>query len=457
MLSFAAGIILSTILFNGDLKREEWVDGHSDIFVLLSAVSFFIGAMIGAILASYMVKTWPKRHIKHVPVILFYISGVLLTVLPNNASVILVARILSGIGYGYIQLVFIVHGSEVSVAKLRGMFLNTFNFCLATGMVVGTAFMMTNQTNSGLAHYRAFGIFIIFYTALAHLFLYIFCIESPVFLLQQGDVIGATQVMIKLRNESVETWDIRNDVSELKAMLTEDSQCDKNIWSEGNSRPLLILICAKLLLVLSFNYPLNMIRINTVDAMFFTEDLAAAAILLSTTRCVIAVLILFAVDYFGRRFLLLYGGISAGALAVLLSIFMFLNKVQEGGLEAPSVFSILFETLPVFAYGISDILCGEAFPIVKKPQSIALVIIIENILQATLLMSTYAYLNGTITPIDQIGDFYIISLVLGLLILVTTYICSKYVPETTYLSIRETKNLFRGTPQTIIAGIWYSV
>lgn len=455
MLSFAAGIILSTILFNGDLRRDEWVDGHSNMFVLLSAVSFFMGAIIGAIVASFMVQKWPKKQIKHVSIVLFYIAGILLTALPSNAAAILVARVFSGMGFGYIQVVFIVHGSEVSVSKLRGMFLNTFNFCLGTGLVVGTAFMMTNQVNTGLPHYRAFGIFIIFYTALAHLFLYIFCVESPIFLLQQGDVIGATQAMMKLRNESVESWDIRNDVSEFKAMLVEDSQCDKSLWSEGNSRPLLILICAKLLLVLSFNYPLNVIRINTVDATLYKDDLQVAGVMLSTTRLLVSLLTLFAVDFFGRRFHLLYGSVSAGALAILLSIFLFLNTVSAGGLEAPTVFAFLFETLPVFAYGISDILCGEAFPIVKKPQSIALIIIIENIIQATLLISTFTYLN--VTNIYNVGEFYIIPLVMGLIILILTYICFKFVPETTRLSIRETKNLFRGSPQNTVAGVWYSV
>ncbi|XP_063706837.1 uncharacterized protein LOC134835795 [Culicoides brevitarsis] len=454
MLSFSSGIILATILFTGDLKRDEWVENHSNTFILMSAVSFFAGAIIGAVIASYLVKIAPKKKIKHVPIVAFYLTGILLASLPDNASIIMVARILSGIGYGFIQLTFIVHCSEVSVNRLRGMFLNTFNLCLGAGMIVGSAFMMTNQTNTGLAHYRCFGIFMIVYTCLAHIFLFCFNIESPVLLLQNGDVVTATQNMMKLRNESMETWDIRNDISEFKAMLVEDSQCDKQIWTNGNSRPLLILICTKVLLVLSFNYPLNMLRINTVDGFFKLADFSMAGMFLLSLRLIIACFTLFTVDRFGRRFHLLYGGVSAGAIAILFSVFLFLFGVNEGTLITPTIFCFLFETLPVFMYGVSDTLSGEAFPIVKKPQSIAFLIVIENIVQAILLVSTYHLLFDV--RATNLGDFYAVPLVLGLALLLVTYVCFKYVPETTKLSIRETKNLFRGSPQTTIAGIWYS-
>uniref|UniRef100_A0A336M6K1 CSON009920 protein n=1 Tax=Culicoides sonorensis TaxID=179676 RepID=A0A336M6K1_CULSO len=456
MLGFASGIILSTIIYNADLNNEEWINGHSNVFIVLSGVSFFVGAIIGALLASYAVKRWFKKHIKHFPIILFYITGILFVSLPTNGSVIMVARLFGGIGMGFSHLVFIVHGSEVSVPKQRGMLLSTYSIMISTGLVIGSSFMMTTQY-TGLSDARSLGIFILFYTAMGHVFLYVFIIESPVYLLQHGDVIGATQAMIKLRNESVETWDIRNDVSEFKVMLTEDSQYDKNIWSEGNSRPLLILIAAKLIYVLIFNYPLNVIRINAVNGMFFSDQLQSAGVILSATRLFITTIVLFAIDYFGRRFHLLYGAVSAGALSILISIFLFLYNVHEGGLLPAAIFSLFFETLPVFALCVPDILAGEAFPIIKKPQSISLVLIFEYVLQAILLVSTYGLLKNIVPePDDDIGNFHVIPLILGIFILIATYICYKFVPETTYLSIRETKNIFRGTPQNVMAGIWYS-
>lgn len=72
--------------------------------------------------------------------------------------------------------------------------------------------------------------------------------ESIVFLLKNGNDLRALEIVLKLRNESRHS--IRRDFNELKVMLIEDYSDDGNICSNGNSRPLFLVLLLRLLNVL---------------------------------------------------------------------------------------------------------------------------------------------------------------------------------------------------------------
>lgn len=72
--------------------------------------------------------------------------------------------------------------------------------------------------------------------------------ESIVFLLANGTDLRALEIMLKLRNESRHY--IRRDFNEFKMMLVEDYSDGSNIFKNGNSRPLFLVLLLRLLNVL---------------------------------------------------------------------------------------------------------------------------------------------------------------------------------------------------------------
>lgn len=379
-------------------------------------------------------------------------SGILLISLPNDPIGILIARVLAGTGTGFSKLSFIVHSSEVTVPRLRGIIMTTYSYCMTAGLLLGGAFSIYDwEELNGPSSNTILGVFILVYTILGQIFLLTLFIESPIFLIQKGDNIGATQAMMKLRNESSETFDIRNDILEFKEMLAEDNELSKSIFKDKNVVPIILLVSTKALIVLSFNYGMNFIRINLVNTLLSVPDISNGPIILSSIRLGCSMLILFTIDYFGRKRVIASGGILAGISAILIGTFLWTHKNSGTDILPAIIMSFIYDAVSVLMFSIPDVLCGEAFPIKKKPQSIVFIIVVENILQVILLTVSYGYL------LDRtIEDTYLMPIVIGILMLIITILSLWKIPETNKMSIRQSRSKFRNRNVLEVDGIAYN-
>lgn len=271
-----------------------------------------------------------------------------------------------------------------------------------------------------------------------------FTCESIPFLLKRNCEPEAYQTMMKLRNETFETWTIRNDMQEMKLMVQQDKdeQWDRNIFARGNIRPLLILLGVKFCAVASNNWFFNQIMMN-FTAVNIAEDGDYAGGLLTGIRLVVALIPLFLMDKFGRKKLLTISGAIGGVLLLVLGMFGSLSISYYGyAVWLPMAVSILYQcVVGVSIDPLQHILLGEAFSTSTKSYwSFTFVTIVEHLMQIFMFLcvtSSYdvvLYVFGIGTLFASFGFYY-------------------YMPETRGMSLRQARDEFQGSN---LRGIIYS-
>lgn len=366
--------------------------------------------------------------------------------MPRSLYLLMTARVLIGLGHGYVYLTLIVHASEIVTQKLRGITVATLNFCvLGSVLLTGVLTVSMDHEKHGWGTMQWIGIMGIIFSVIGFIFIPLFTRESPVSLIRQKKYDQAVALMIQLRCESTETWGIKNEYNELRAMVEEDEQASANIFKGRNMRPLMLITLLKVGSVLSFNFGINMIRLNH-STSFITENGANTALIVYIViRQVTALISLFTIDAKGRRphFLVSYGGSSI--FLIIMGIIVAFNASSNLAWLV-ILLQIGIEIVGGFGIGmISEVYMSEAFNTLRKPNSIFFTTAAEFLLQAIVISATFSAVSSTTYNwIFLVGS--------GILIMVITVFLHKELPETAKMSIRQTRNEFLKSGEIVFSG-----
>lgn len=233
-------------------------------------LSWFFGVAGGAILGTSLNASrskiliyvreiaYQKKHFVHNLMILYLYGfqySIAVALIPVSAlfvlhqtfsyNLLLVGRAFAGILYGVTLVTLILHIADNSSQFMRRHFMLTISainllptILLAEIISTATGFWDVNASIGVIMF--ALAIFTLIFMPCAY--------ESIVFLLSNGIDLRALENMLKLRNESRHY--IRRDFKEFKMMLVEDYSDGGNIFSNGNSRPLFLILLLRLLNVL---------------------------------------------------------------------------------------------------------------------------------------------------------------------------------------------------------------
>lgn len=365
--------------------------------------------------------------------------------MPKSLYLMLVARVLLGMGHGYAYLTVLVHASEIMTQKLRGLAIASLNLCIISSVLItGSLTMGLEHEKHGFGAMQWIGITGVIFSVLGFIFIPIYTRESPVSLISQKKFDQAVSLMIRLRCESSETWSIKNEYNELKAMIEEDEESTAGIFDDRNVRPLIIITLLKIGSVLSFNFGLNMIRLK-YTTLFAGDEVNYTVIILMVFRLVACMVTLFTIDSKGRRphFLVSYGGTSA-LLIIMGIVVAFSPKPEDSWLFG--ILQFAYEIVGGFGMGmISDLYASEAFNTVKKPNSIFFSSSVEFILHVVIIGVTYSAVSTvTFNWIFLVGS--------GILIMMITVFVHRELPETAKMSIRQTRNEFLKAGDIVFSG-----
>lgn len=176
-------------------------------------------------------------------------------------NLLLIGRVLAGLLYGIMLVTLLLHIADNSSQFMRRHFIATITLVNLWPSVL-LAELIANVT--GFCDVTASTGVCMFVLAILTLIFMPCTYESIVFLLENGWDLRALEIMLKLRNESRHF--IRRDFNEFKMMLVEDYGgdgdrgrrngcgcgcccccCCRNIFSDGNSRPLILILLLRLL------------------------------------------------------------------------------------------------------------------------------------------------------------------------------------------------------------------
>ncbi|CAO1322581.1 unnamed protein product [Diamesa serratosioi] len=425
------GMHLGWGIFNNHLKAQPWAAGEDEGLVFWSIVSWFIAAIVGFILTSFLVKRTSKTTLYISASILAAISSGLFFIYPLDPLYIFIGRLLAGFSHGISYITVLIHGCEVVVPKIRGYVLTTIHLCLLVGIFISATSILHYQSTSLFDTNQHLGTNGLIFVSVGLVLGAFLSRESPVFFLQQKREQEAIEMMIRLRSESTENQVIRNEFNELKIMLTEDAQSNGKIFGLTNRNSLFLIVLLRISFVISFNLPLNMIWLESGERQFEESMTDPSGIILSGLRFIVTLVVMFAVDSRKKMLVITSTGLL-GALFLLMAI-LYKFPADVVGSMGIMFMAILFQFFGGLGIGsIGDIYSSEAFNTTKKPASIAFTTSIEFLLQLLLI---FIKLNINISYFTMMTIFCIIMfLICNILVF--------FLPETGNMSLREARKQF---------------
>lgn len=353
--------------------------------------------------------------------------------MPSDFYVVIFTRFFAGIAHGWTYVTVISHISENTSDTRRGFVAGCNNFFFISGIVL-TASISNSFPRTGIDPLRFLAIVMLLFSALAILLTILMYKESPLVLIQGGEDLKAVNTLTYLRGVSFETLQIQEDYNELKVMTIEDNKTTSGLFIEGNLRPLLITLLLKFAFVLSFNYPINMIRFPT---SYLAETHGFYGFLFYFfPRLIVALIVVFSIEI-SRRLHMLTSAAGTSILLVVMGIIKIVNF--DNAKDIDLIIIIIYEIIATFGLSIAtNVYDAEAFSTPKKMKSIAFTSIIENFIQIILILFA-AYMDHT--------KIYNITVLMscGFLLAIATICLYITLPETKNLSIRQTRSRFLKT------------
>lgn len=351
--------------------------------------------------------------------------------LPHEYYAIFFARLLAGWAFGVGYITVLTHGSEIVHQKQRGLVLTSVNLMIYIGVMTLGSLTMVPDNEKAMPTLRLIGILNGVFVALAFALLGL-TEESPVKLMKEKNDAEALRIMIKVRSETHENFDIRTQFIELKTMVEEDALKNNGLLKDDNLIPLELIFLMKLANVLSFNYPLNMILLNSVNMS--DDGYSLNEVLLSTARLIPILITLFTIDLARRPHFL----VAAGGSAVILILLGIVYAV----VQTPSnilllTLTIAFQLFCGMGSGFTgDVMASEAFNCYKKAKSIAFLTMFEFITQIVLI-----WVNFQLVTSDNTTRFSMLIVFGAIMLLIVMRLFFK-LPETARMSIRQSRSEF---------------
>lgn len=372
------GVISGALLF----IKNTIPMSDAQVGVIVGAV--LGGGLLGTLLAGPIGDLYGRRSLIALSSLIF-IAGVACILLSNSFALLLLARLLLGVGVGVVAVGVPLYVAEIVPSKDRGKYVTFFQLLLTFGIVLAY-FIDLIFIHSG--NWR--GMFaVLLIPSVVLLFGILILPETPRWLIANNEVEKARRVLQKTRNSDAE---VEQDVKEIQGSLVE---VKKAAWRELFSHQLLlpsivaiaIAIFNQLTGINSFLQYAPLILKNAGISSNLVSMIGSAGIgVLNFLFTIIAITM---IDTLGRRPLLLIG--VAGVIAAEI----YLGAINYFIPDSPNagVFSLigLLVFIMFFAIGPGVVVwlaISELFPTQIRGKGIA-VCLFFNSLASTLLATFF--------------------------------------------------------------------
>ncbi|KAJ6631721.1 putative polyol transporter 3, partial [Pseudolycoriella hygida] len=438
-LLFVGGLHLGWGIWRAEV-REPWVSFNNLNIIIFIMMSWYMFALVGGIIGALLITKMRKKFIYYTGGTISTISSILFIVWYNNHIAIIVGRCLAGLTHGIIYHTTIIHAAENVVKEVRGMLLSTLNWLMYSGVFV-SSILISSVTYGQVGAFnsdRILGMFGLSFSMLAILCTVFLTYESVPYLLVHGKDSEAVVNLLKLRNESVMSTKLTNDLDEMRLMVSQDRQESQNVFTNGNGSAMGRMIALRMLSTLTNNFLLNIIMIGLTIKILEPSYYHISAVILTGTRFTGSIVPIFTTDFFKRKVHLNASAVSSAIVILVLAIIMV--SVSEFGTTTSWIPAALCVAFQLFASigidPIEHIYLSEAFSTSKKAWSIACVTAAENVLQMVLIG---VFFIDRITYLTVVAILFTTAGLMFALVVILQF----SIPETLNLTIKETRDLFR--------------
>lgn len=420
--------------------------------------SALLGCFVGALIAGYISRKFGRKNSLIISAILFTLSAWgsgLPAFLPESVSLLVVFRIIGGLGIGVASMNAPTYIAELAPASKRGQMVTYYQMAIVLGFFF--VFLVTYFVGVGSTekYNVSYGWRVMFWSELVPCLLFLlllfFVPKSPRWLCMQGRNEEAYKILTEIQEASLaqkELEAIQESIHKIRNTNLQQT-FNKPLFSNAifvlyvNRVFLSIITIGITLSVLQQLTGINAVLYYGADIFekalgFGQEDVLAQQILLAGVNVVFTILAMFTVDRWGRKPLIIIGSIG-----MLLGFALLAISLQMGQTGLISLIGILL-FIAAFAMSMGPIVwvvLAEMFPNAIRSIGMALAVAFQwganYVVSQTfpIVMQSEAnmqgFWNGSLP--------YYIFICFILLIIFFTW---KFIPETKGKSLEDMENLW---------------
>ncbi|TLD27061.1 hypothetical protein PspLS_04674 [Pyricularia sp. CBS 133598] len=286
---------------------------------ILSAGTFF-GALIAGDIADYI----GRRPTIIAGCGIFSIGAVLQAASTNQEALMVIGRLIAGLGVGFISAIIILYMSEIAPKKVRGAMVSGYQFCITIGILLANCVVYATQGRNDTGSYRI-PVCIQFLWAIILAIGLFLLPESPRYHVKKGMLDQAAKDLSIIRGQPVDSDYIKDELAEIVAnneyemshipqtsYIGSWTALFKGSLSKGNSniRRTLLGVGMQMMQQLTginfifyFGVPFFQ-QLGTIQDPFLMGLVTTLVNVCSTPVS------FWSIEKFGRRFLLIYGAMG---------------------------------------------------------------------------------------------------------------------------------------------------
>lgn len=316
-----------TAVISGTTEALQRVFGLDEFGLGFAVAAALIGTIVGAFAVGKPAELLGRKQVLLGLAVFYFVSAVGSALAQGLTSFVLY-RFLGGLAVGGASVVSPMYIAEISPARLRGRLVavNQLNVVLGILLAFLSNFALAQMVASATAWRWMLGVEA--FPAALFFALLFFIPESPRWLVKQGRTAEARAVL-----ETIETEGVERELGEIVASLREEQGAHAaSLFQRRYAFPIFLAWTVAMLNQLSgVNALMYYAPRIFQQAGAGAEDALLQAVAVGGTNLVFTVLALFAIDRFGRRPLLLTGGVGA-ALSLAVTAAGFYYPALSGSL-----------------------------------------------------------------------------------------------------------------------------
>ncbi|XP_042519031.1 probable polyol transporter 4 [Macadamia integrifolia] len=435
LLGYDVGVMSGAIIFiQEDLKITEV---QEEVLVGCLSIISLLGSLAGGRTSDAIGRKWTMAF----AAIIFQAGAVIMTLAPSFL-VLMIGRLLAGIGIGFGVMIAPVYIAEISPTIARGSFTSFPEIFINFGILLG---YISNYAFSGLSPHISWRIMLavgILPSVFIGFALFIIP-ESPRWLAVQNRIEEARLVLLKTIENEGEVEQRLQEILEAAGTANADKSEEKAVWRELLSPSPAV----RRMMITGFGVQFFQ-QITGIDATVYysptilkeagIEDktkLLAATVAVGFTKTLFILVAIVLIDKVGRKPLLYVSTIGMTMCLFGLSITLSLTK---GGVAIPLSILAVCGNVAFFSVGIGPVcwvLTSEIFPLKLRAQASALGAVGNRVSSGVVAMS-FLSISRAIT----VGGTFFVFFLISALSVVFVYI---FVPETKGKSLEQIELLFQ--------------
>ncbi|CAO1419934.1 unnamed protein product [Diamesa hyperborea] len=383
------GIHFAFGVANTGIGGQPWITTVSMNAITLAFISFHITSIIGAIAARFAYYRMNMTILNAINSLLITVGSITMLSLSEEYYGLVIGRVFCGLGFGSTYLSFIMYGSEISSPKARAQLIYLLHFFFTVGIAFYSLWNVDDEAANIIT-----GTIGLSFSLMATFLGYFRLHKSHIQLLYNNSDAAALQRFQHFQRDHKHNPQL--EVNEMKLFLNEEGKRSLNLFSKHNLMCLFLVIMAKVGYLAIWNSTHILIR-SLFLKIDFEEFNEWTTLSMATVRLVGSAVGFLILDRIRRKFQFAISAFAAAALMFGFGIILQLYTRHYVLYIPPTIVLLPLEFfVGVGISHLSDLLKAEIFPLREKRDSIAIAIVLEEIIQITFIIISF---NSVITPL----------------------------------------------------------